>query len=126
MDVVAATALSTGGTWPALLLTDLSEKPPQVVEDYLLDVKPGYELIRPSRSTHGWVIGDDSIISVDEQARLTTHSSSKSWRPTSSGSEEHIESLDLANNKVTPEDIRELTGAVTPTLPSRSGCGSAG
>lgn len=39
--------------------------------------------------------------------------------------EEHIGVLD-SGNKVTPEDIRELTGAVTPTLPSRSGCGSAG
>ncbi len=71
MDVVAATALSTGGTWPALLLTDSSEKLPQVVEDYLLDVKPGYES-DPTVAiySHGWVIGDDSIISVDEQARF--------------------------------------------------------
>lgn len=71
MDVVAATALSTGGTWPALLLTDSSEKLPEVVEDYLLDVKPGYES-DPTRAivNHAWVIGDDSIISVDEQARL--------------------------------------------------------
>ncbi len=71
MDVVAVTALSTGGTWPALLLTDSSEKLPQVVEDYLLDVKPGYET-DPTRAivNHAWVIGDDSIISVDEQARF--------------------------------------------------------
>jgi hypothetical protein len=42
-----------------------------VVEDYLLDVKPGYET-DPTRAivNHGWVIGDDSVISVDEQARL--------------------------------------------------------
>ena len=71
MDVIATTALSTGGTWPALLLTDSSEKLPKVVEDYLLDVKPGYES-DPTRAivNHAWVIGDDSIISVDEQARL--------------------------------------------------------
>ncbi len=71
MDAIAATALSTGGTWPALLLTDSSEKLPQVVEDYLLDVKPGYET-DPTRAivNHAWVIGDDSVISVDEQARL--------------------------------------------------------
>lgn len=71
MDAVAATSLSTGGTWPALLLTDSSEKLPQVVEDYLLDVKPGYES-DPTIAiySHGWVIGDDSLISVDEQARF--------------------------------------------------------
>jgi len=69
MDAIAATALSTGGTWPALLLTDSSEKLPQVVLDYLLDVKPGYES-DPTQAifSHGWVIGDESIISVDEQA----------------------------------------------------------
>lgn len=71
MDAIAVTALSTGGTWPALLLTDSSEKLPQVVEDYLLDVKPGYTS-DPTQGifSHGWVIGDDSIISVDEQARF--------------------------------------------------------
>jgi hypothetical protein len=69
MDAIAATALSTGGTWPALLLTDSSDKMPQVVLDYLLDVKPGYES-DPTQAifSHGWVIGDDSIISVDQQA----------------------------------------------------------
>lgn len=71
MDVVATTALSTGGTWPALLLTDSSEEMPQVVEDYLLDVKPGYET-DPTRAifSHVWIIGDESLISVDEQARV--------------------------------------------------------
>lgn len=71
MDAIAVTALSTGGTWPALLLTDSSEEMPDVVEDYLLDVKPGYES-DPTQAifSHGWVIGDESIISVDEQARF--------------------------------------------------------
>lgn len=71
MDAIAATALSTGGKWPALLLTDSSDTLPTVVEDYLLDVKPGYQS-DPTRAvvSHAWVIGDDSLISVDEQARL--------------------------------------------------------
>lgn len=71
MDAIAATALSTGGTWPALLLTDSSEKLPEVVQDYLLDVKPGY-VSDPTRAvtSHGWVIGDESLISIDEQARF--------------------------------------------------------
>lgn len=71
MDVVATTALSTNGTWPALLLTDSSEKMPQVVEDYLLDVKPGYTT-DPTNAifSHVWIIGDESLISVDQQARV--------------------------------------------------------
>ena len=70
MDVIATVALSTNGTWPALLLTDSSEKMPQVVEDYLLDVKPGY-VDDPTNSifSHVWIIGDESLISVDQQAR---------------------------------------------------------
>ena len=71
MDVVATTALSTGGTWPALLLTDSSDELPQVVEDYLLDVKPGYTTDPTSAIfSHVWIIGDESLISVDEQARV--------------------------------------------------------
>lgn len=71
MDVIATVALSTNGTWPALLLTDSSEKLPQVVEDYLFDVKPGY-VSDPTSAifSHVWIIGDESLISVDQQARV--------------------------------------------------------
>lgn len=71
MDAIAVTALSTGGTWPALLLTDSTDELPQVVEDYLLDVKPGYET-DPTRAivNHVWIIGDESLISVDQQALI--------------------------------------------------------
>lgn len=71
MDAIAASTLSNGGTWPALLLTDSSERLPQVVEDYLLDNKPGYAT-DPTRAvvSHAWIIGDESLISVDEQARV--------------------------------------------------------
>jgi hypothetical protein len=69
MDVIASTPLSTGGTWPALLLTDSSSELPQVVLDYLLDVKPGYDT-DPTRAlyNHVWIIGDESAIDVDQQA----------------------------------------------------------
>ena len=69
MDVIAATPLSTGGTWPALLLTESSSELPQVVLDYLLDVKPGYDT-DPTRAlyNHVWIIGDESAIDVDQQA----------------------------------------------------------
>jgi hypothetical protein len=69
MDAIAATALSTGGTWPALLLTDSTSTLPQAVNDYLLDVKPGYDT-DPTRAlyNHVWIIGDESLIDVDQQA----------------------------------------------------------
>lgn len=69
MDAIAATALSTGGTWPALLLTDSSSKLPDAVLNYLLDVKPGYDA-DPTRAlyNHVWIIGDESVIDVDQQA----------------------------------------------------------
>jgi hypothetical protein len=69
MDAIAATALSTGGTWPALLLTDSVDTLPDVVSDYLLDVKPGYET-DPTRALYNriWIIGDESLIDVNQQA----------------------------------------------------------
>ncbi len=69
MDAIAATALSTGGTWPALLLTDSVSTLPETVSEYLLDVKPGYDT-DPTRAlyNHIWIIGDESLIDVDQQA----------------------------------------------------------
>lgn len=69
MDAIAATPLSTGGNWPALLLTDSSSQLPKVVLDYLLDVKPGYDT-DPTRAlyNHVWIIGDEEAIDVDQQA----------------------------------------------------------
>lgn len=71
MDAIAATALSTGGTWPALLLTDSSDQLPEDVGDYLLDVKPGYET-DPTLAlyNHVWIIGDESLIDVNQQALI--------------------------------------------------------
>lgn len=71
MDGIAATALSTGGTWPALLLTDSASELPAAVNEYLLDVKPGYDT-DPTRAlyNHVWIIGDTSLIDIDQQARV--------------------------------------------------------
>ena len=71
MDAIASTALSTGGTWPALLLTDASDKLPENVLDYFLDVKPGYET-DPTLAvySHVWIIGDESLIDVNQQALI--------------------------------------------------------
>lgn len=71
MDGVAATPLSTGGTWPALLLTDSVSELPDDVLQYLLDVQPGYTT-DPTRAiyNHVWIIGTESIIDLDQQAEV--------------------------------------------------------
>ncbi len=71
MDAVAASVLSTVGTWPALLLTDSADELPSVVHEYLLDVKPGYDT-DPTLAlyNHVWIIGDETLIDVNQQARV--------------------------------------------------------
>lgn len=71
LDAIASAALSTGGTWSALLLTDSSDKLPEEVNDYLLDVRPGY-VGDPTRAvfSHMWIIGDESLIDVNQQALI--------------------------------------------------------
>ena len=70
-DAGAAAALSAGGTWGPLLLTDSATQLPPGLKSYLLDLKPGYE-DDPTRAVynHVWVIGDADTISVAVQAQL--------------------------------------------------------
>ncbi len=70
-DAGAAAALSAGGTWGPLLVTDDAEAPPPDLEGYLLDLKPGYE-DDPTRAVynHIWIVGDESAVSVDFQAAV--------------------------------------------------------
>lgn len=71
LDAVGATPLSTGGTWPALLMTDSPDELPEDVLQYLLDVQPGYST-DPTRAlyNHVWIIGDESAIGLDQQAEI--------------------------------------------------------
>lgn len=71
MDAIAATPLTNGGTWPALLLTDDVSEPPEPLLEYLLDVKPGYTT-DPTRAlyNHIWIIGDENLIDLDQQGLL--------------------------------------------------------
>ena len=72
-DAAAAAALSASGTYGPLLLTDSAEALPAAVKQYLLDVQPGYGR-DPVRGVynHGWVIGDESAISIPAQSRIDT------------------------------------------------------
>jgi hypothetical protein len=70
-DAAAAAALSATGSYgPLLLLTEPNVLPP-AVQDFLLDIQPGYDT-DPVRGVynHGWMIGDQSAITVDVQARI--------------------------------------------------------
>jgi putative cell wall binding repeat protein len=73
LDAAAGSMLSTSGTYgPLLLLPDATTMPP-ALQGYLLDIQPGYEK-DPVRGVynHGWIMGDETAISVDVQARIDT------------------------------------------------------
>ena len=72
-DAAAASALSATGSYgPLLLLTEPNVLPP-ALQDFLLDIQPGYES-DPVRGmyNHGWLMGDESAVTVDVQARIDT------------------------------------------------------
>jgi hypothetical protein len=71
LDAAAAAPLSGAGTFGPLLLLDRADKVPQVLQQYLLDIQPGYQ-DDPVRGVynHGWIVGTRDAISVAEQARI--------------------------------------------------------
>jgi hypothetical protein len=70
-DAAAAAALSGAGTYGPLLLVTEPNALPRPLQDYLLDIQPGYQ-DDPVRGVynHGWIVGDEQAISVDVQARI--------------------------------------------------------
>jgi hypothetical protein len=73
LDAAAAAPLSASGTYGPLLLVAAANALPAPLQDYLLDIQPGYDR-DPVRGVynHGWIIGDESALSVDVQARINT------------------------------------------------------
>jgi ell wall binding domain 2 (CWB2) len=71
LDAAAAAPLSASGTYGPLLLVTAANALPAPLQDYLLDIQPGYDQ-DPVRGVynHGWIIGDESAMSVDVQARI--------------------------------------------------------
>jgi hypothetical protein len=70
-DAAAAAALSGSGTYGPLLVVSEANALPRALQDYLLDIQPGYDA-DPVRGVynHGWIMGDESSISVDVQSRI--------------------------------------------------------
>jgi hypothetical protein len=70
LDAAAAAPLATKGIFAPLLLTDEASLP-RAVEGYLLDVQPGFEE-DPRQAVYNrvWLLGDESAISQQAQARI--------------------------------------------------------
>jgi hypothetical protein len=70
-DAAAAAPLSASGTYGPLLLLSESGTVPASLEQFLLDIQPGYTR-DPVRGVynHGWLIGDGGAIPTSAQSRL--------------------------------------------------------
>jgi hypothetical protein len=71
MDAVAAAPLSGSGTYGPLLLHTGAAQLERPLENYLLDIQPGFRK-DPVRGVynHGWMIGDEAALPVATQARI--------------------------------------------------------
>jgi hypothetical protein len=71
LDAAAAAPLSGSGQFGPLLLLTEAGSLPQPLQDYLLDIQPGYDK-DPVRGVynHGWLMGDETAISGDVQSRM--------------------------------------------------------
>ncbi|MEX0992918.1 MAG: cell wall-binding repeat-containing protein [Solirubrobacterales bacterium] len=71
LDAAASAALAAKGAFAPLLLIDSATTMPKVLEDYLLDIQPGYRF-DPVRGVynHAWLLGDESAISLGLQGRI--------------------------------------------------------
>jgi hypothetical protein len=71
LDAAAGSALSGSGQYGPLLLLTEADSMPQELQDYLLDIQPGYDK-DPVRGVynHGWLMGDETAISGDVQSRI--------------------------------------------------------
>ena len=71
LDAVAAAGLSGSGKYGPLLLLDDAAELPQTIQQYLLDIQPGYSSDPVTGVyNHAWIIGNAVAISVAEQARI--------------------------------------------------------
>jgi hypothetical protein len=71
LDAPASAALSGSGQYGPLLLLSEAGALPDQVQEYLLDIQPGYDK-DPVRGVynHGWLMGDETAISGDVQSRI--------------------------------------------------------
>jgi ell wall binding domain 2 (CWB2) len=71
LNAIAAAPLSGSGTYGPLVLLDDPTTLPQAVQQYLLDIQPGYNNDPVSGVyNRAWIVGKPDAISVAEQARI--------------------------------------------------------
>jgi len=70
-DAAAAAPLSASGTYGPLLLLPSAGTLPKALEQFLLDVQPGFDR-DPVRGVynHGWIVGDEKAVGVEVQAAI--------------------------------------------------------
>jgi hypothetical protein len=71
-DAAAAAGLGSNGIFAPLLVTDTADRLPRSLEDFFLNVQPGYEGRDPSNAVynHVWILGDAKAVSPAAQARI--------------------------------------------------------
>ena len=71
-DAAAAADLGSNGVFAPLLLTDKADAMPPALENYLLDVQPGFENGDPSEAVYNrvWILGDQGVVSTAVQTRI--------------------------------------------------------
>lgn len=71
LDAAAGAPLSSSGSYGPLLLVSEAQALPQALQDYLLDIQPGYEK-DPVRGVynHAWIIGDEKALTPTVQAQI--------------------------------------------------------
>jgi hypothetical protein len=71
LDLAAGAALGANGIFAPLLLTDRDDPLPKPLDDFLLDVQPGFEDDpRDAVYNHVWILGDTRTISPAAQERI--------------------------------------------------------
>jgi hypothetical protein len=71
LDAAAAATFATNGVFAPMLLTDVAERLPSELSDYLLNVQPGYDR-DPATGVYNrvWILGDTKTVSLAAQGRL--------------------------------------------------------
>ena len=72
LDAAASAALGSNGVYAPLLVTDRGDALPKPLENYLLDVQPGFENNDPSQGLFNrvWILGNEEAVSTNVQARV--------------------------------------------------------
>jgi len=71
LDAAGAAALTARGVPSPLLITDRADELPSALEDYFLNVQPGfYDDPREVAYSRAWILGDEDSFSVEAQVAL--------------------------------------------------------